>query len=50
MLQHWKRRILTPIGRVTVVKTLVIPKLNHLFLSLPSPSKETITTLNKDIF
>jgi hypothetical protein len=35
MLQHWKRRILAPIGRVTVVKSLIIPKLNYLFLSLP---------------
>ena len=50
MLQHWKRRILTPIGRVTVVKSLIIPKLNHLFLSLPTPNKEIITTLSKDIF
>lgn len=49
MLQQWKRRNLTPIGRVTVVKSLVIPKINHLFMSLPTP-KEVNTTLNKDIF
>ena len=49
MLQQWKRRNLTPIGCVTVVKSLVIPKINHLFMSLPTP-KEVITTLNKDIF
>ena len=44
MIQQWRRRILTPIGRVTVVKTLLIPKLNHLFISLPNPNKETISS------
>lgn len=50
MIQHWNRRILTPIGRVTVVKSLIIPKINHLFISLPTPRRETILSLNKDIF
>lgn len=31
LIQQWKRRILTPFGRVTVGKTLLLPKLNHLF-------------------
>jgi hypothetical protein len=42
LIEQWKRRILTPIGRTTVIKTLLIPKLNHLFISLPTPKKETI--------
>lgn len=45
LIQQWKRRILTPFGRVTVVKTLLLPKLNHLFISLPSPDKEIISSL-----
>lgn len=44
-----ERRNLTPIGRVTVVKSLVIPKINHLFLSFLTPKREVITTMNKDI-
>jgi hypothetical protein len=42
-----EHRILTPIGRITVAKTLIIPKLNHLFISLPNPSQETISNLTK---
>lgn len=43
LIEQWKRRILTPIGHVTVIKTLLIPKLNHLFISLPTLKKETIS-------
>lgn len=50
LVEQWKRRILTPIRRTTVIKSLLIPKLNHLFISLPNPKKETISYLNKTIF
>ena len=50
LIQQWKRRILTPIGRTTVVKTIIIPKVNHLFISLPNPRKEVISLLCRDIF
>ena len=39
LIKQWKRIILTPIGRITVVKTFIIPKLNHLFIFLPTPTK-----------
>lgn len=42
----WKRRNLTPIGRITVIKSLLLPKFNHLFLTLPNPSQEMLKTLN----
>lgn len=29
LLKQWKVRRMTPIGRLTVLKTLIIPKLNH---------------------
>ena len=50
LIEQWKRRILTPFGRTTVIKSLLIPKLNHLFISLPTPKKETIVYLCKIIF
>ena len=46
-IKQWSKRILTPLGRITVLKTLLIAKLNHLFISLPDPSVETISKLNK---
>ena len=49
LLQQKSRRLLTPIGRITVLKTIIIPKMNHLFISLPDPSNELINRLN-DMF
>ena len=37
LLKSWSKRYLTPIGRITVLKTLAIPKLLHLFSALPNP-------------
>ena len=34
-INKWQLCCLTQFGKVTVVKTLLIPKLNNLFLSLP---------------
>ena len=45
-----KKRFLTPIGRVTVIKTLLIPKLNHLFISKPNPKMEIISLSCKAMF
>ena len=37
-LAQWKRRYLTPIGKICIVKSLLVSKLVHLFISLPNPS------------
>ena len=49
-LKNWKKRNLTPFGRITIIKTYVISKFNHLFLALPSPKKEFIKKLESLIF
>ena len=49
-IKHWTRRILTPLGRLTVLKTLLISKLNDLIISLPNPSADKISQLNKTFF
>ena len=49
-MKQWSKRILTPIGRLTVLKTLLISKLNHLIISLPNPSGDQILKLNKMLF
>ena len=36
----WSKRHLTPLGKIAVIKTLALSKLNHLFLSIPSPGKD----------
>ena len=49
LLKSWNHRHMTPIGKITVIKTLALSKLNHLFLSLPSPGKSVLKTI-EDMF
>ena len=42
---QWRRRNISPIGRITVMKSLLISKLVHIFTSLPNPSKEELKHL-----
>ena len=37
---NWSKRILTHIGKITVIKSLALSKINHLILSLPKPSEK----------
>ena len=46
ILNNWKKRHLTPFGKVTVVKTFIISKFNHLFITLPNPSPEMIKSIS----
>ena len=49
-IKEWSKRILTPLGRLTIIKTLLIAKLNHLFIALPNPGNETILNLDRMFF
>ena len=49
-IKAWKRRCLTPLGKITVIKTLLLPILNNLFLSLPNPSEQIIKQINNLFF
>ena len=40
----WNTRHLTPYGKV-VIKSLLMSKITHILLSLPSPSQQAITQL-----
>lgn len=37
-------------GRITVVKSMIISKLYHLFISLPNPKQDVISFLIKSLF
>ena len=39
-IKQWEKRSLTPIGKITVIKTLIIPIFNLLFIALPNPNRE----------
>ena len=49
-IAFWKRRKLTPFGKIAVVKSILVPTLTHLFLSLPSPTKEYIKRISDNLF
>ena len=49
LIKIWNKRYLTPLGKITVIKTFLLAKLNHLFLTLPNPGKAFIGELN-DLF
>ena len=50
LIKLWNRQYLTPLGKITVIKTLLLPILNHLFISIPNPAKQTIKELNNIFF
>ena len=46
LIKLWKRRYLTPLGKITVIKTLLLQILNHLFISIPNPNDRILNELN----
>ena len=46
LLKSWVFRQLTPIGKITVIKSLAIPKLVYLFQTLPNPTSFQIKKLD----
>ena len=48
--KRWGKRALTPIRKITVIKTFMISAFNHLFLSLPNPHKRVIDHINNILF
>ena len=46
ILRSWSKRSLTPIGRNTIIKSLIISQLNHLFITLPNPSEQFLKEFN----
>ena len=49
-MNHWSHKMLTVLGPNTLIKSLFLPKFNHLFTSLPNPLENFITDLRKLLF
>ncbi len=49
-INNWTKRDLTPFGKVTVIKTLIISKIVHILISLPTPNKNILTRINKMLY
>ena len=50
LFRVWLQRNITPLGRVAVLKSLVLSKLIHLWILLPNPPDHYITNLQKMCF
>ena len=49
-MNHWKKRKLTLLGKITVLKTFIVSSLNHLFSSVISLRKIFISHLNNKMY
>ena len=47
MIKTWSRTKLTLIGRVTIIKSLMLSKFAYLFLALPNPPGSLVKSLEK---
>ena len=47
---QWQCRMLSPLGKVTVIKTMLIPTYYHLFIALPNPSESIVNEINNILF
>ena len=45
-LSQWEKRDLTPFGKITIIKTIILSKIVHLLIALPSPSQKLLNELN----
>ena len=50
LINTWSKRNLTLIGRISVVKTLILPILNHLIMTLPNPNDEMVKKIDNLIY
>ena len=50
ILNIWSKRHLTPLGKITVIKTLALSKIVHLFMNLPDPGQPFMKDLEGEFF
>ena len=49
-INNWTRRDITPFGKIVVIKTLIVSKIVHILISLPSPSDTFVKKINKMLY
>ena len=50
IINIWMKRLLTPLGRIAVIKSLLISKLSYLLLTLPNPSEAFQKELHGNLY
>ena len=49
-INSWSKRDLTPFGKIVVIRTLIISKIVHILISLPTPSNKIMLKINKMLY
>ena len=49
-LNNWSKRDLTPFGKTTVIKSLILSQIVHILSSLPSPSRYIIKEIENMLY
>ena len=49
-IKIWRRRFLSPLGKITVIKSLLLPKVVHLLTALSNPDTETLNIISGIFF
>ena len=49
-IEQWRRRNLTPVGKICIIKSLLLSKLVHLFMALPNPPRQQIKEIESMLF
>lgn len=50
LYRTWLKRQITPLGRVAILKSLILSKLVHLWILLPNPPDNILNMIQKSIF
>ena len=50
LIHYWNKRQLTPLGKITVIKSLILSKFTYLFLNLPDPPIEFTKELQNILY
>ena len=49
-ISRWNKRNMTPLGKITIIKTLIVSKLTHLLINLPDPPLRFLKELDTVIY
>ena len=49
-LHSWKKRQLSPLGKVTIIKSLIISSITHLLINIPDPPLDFLKKLEVELY
>ena len=50
LLNKWKKRNISPIGKIAIIKCMIMSKITHLIMNLPDPDEKFINLLEKELY